>query len=262
VDVQLENAHNANLETMLMIREILSQLEQPFTGEELFDHLPDSVFFIKNARGEYVVVNKTLVERCGLRDKRELIGRTPGEVLRPPLGKRFAEQDQDVLRTGQPLLSQLELHVYPSREVGWCLTTKLPLRKRGGGVAGLVGVSQDLRLPDLDTDEYQHITAALAHAERNLSAPPSVEELAGIAAMSRYQLDRRMRRVFGLTTGQWLLKVRIDLAQRQLRETNHSIATIALRAGYSDQSAFTRQFRRATGLSPSEYRGARTRDAK
>jgi hypothetical protein len=52
-----------------------SQLARPFTGEELFDCLVDLVFFIKNIRGEYVVVNQTLVERCGRHDKNELIGR-------------------------------------------------------------------------------------------------------------------------------------------------------------------------------------------
>ena len=240
-----------------MIREFLSQLDKPFTGEELFDHLPDMVFFIKNTRGEYLVVNATLATRCGVSHKRDLIGRTASQVLRPPLGERFSNQDKHVLQTGQPLLSQLELHMYVSEDVGWCVTTKLPLRKRGGAVVGLVGVSQDLRLPDYETDEYRHLASALGHAEKNLSSPPSVEELASIAEMSRYQLDRRMRRVFGLTTGQWLMKTRIDLAQRLLVETDTSIAAIALEAGYSDQSAFTRQFRRATGLSPREYRRAR-----
>ncbi|OYW20846.1 MAG: hypothetical protein B7Z55_06680 [Planctomycetales bacterium 12-60-4] len=77
--------------------------------------------------------------------------------------------------------------------------------------------------------------------------------------MSRFQFDRRMRKVFGVTAGQWLLKLRIDFAQQQLEAADLSIADIAIRAGYSDQSAFTRQFRQATGLSPREYRTARRR---
>ncbi len=236
------------------IQEMLGQLDEPFTGEALFDHLPDIVFFIKNISGQYVVVNNTLVERCGVRDKSQLIGLTPAQVFRLQLGQGFEAQDQKVLQSGLPLLSQLELHNYPSRDVGWCLTTKLPLCKRGGAVVGLVGVSQDLRLPDSSTDEYQHVAAAVSYAEANLATPPAVVDLAGIAKMSRYQLDRRMRRVYGLTTGQWLLKLRIDFAQRQLRFTCEPIATIALQSGYSDQSAFTRQFRQATGLSPRDFR--------
>ncbi|MCM2369132.1 AraC family transcriptional regulator [Aporhodopirellula aestuarii] len=240
-----------------MISELLSQLDEPFTGEALFDHLSDSVFFIKNTEGKYLVVNQTFVERCGVRDKQDVLGYTAEQLMRPPLGARFTAQDQQVLRTGRPLLSQLELHLYSSGTVGWCMTTKLPLKGQGGKVIGLVGISQDLRLPNYDTDEYGHIATALEFAEKNLSSPPSVDELAVIAKMSRYQLDRRMRRIFGLTVGQWLMKARIDLAQRLLSDTELPIATIALEAGYSDQSAFTRQFRVATGLSPREYRSVR-----
>ena len=105
------------------IHEMFSQLDEPFTGESLFDLLPDIVFFIKNISGQYVIVNNTLVERCAVRDKSQLIGRTPAEVFRPPLGQGFEAQDQKVLQSGRPLLAQLELHMYPSRNVGWCLTT-------------------------------------------------------------------------------------------------------------------------------------------
>ena len=41
--------------------------------EELFDHLPETAFFLKDAQGRYVAVNHSLVERCGVRSKRELI---------------------------------------------------------------------------------------------------------------------------------------------------------------------------------------------
>ena len=44
-----------------------SQLAEPFTGEALLDCLADVAFFIKNQRGEYVVVNQTLVMRSGRR---------------------------------------------------------------------------------------------------------------------------------------------------------------------------------------------------
>ncbi len=240
-----------------MISEFLKQLVPPLTGEELFDYLADIVYFIKDSRGAYLVVNETLVARCGVANKQSLIGRTPADVLRAPLGDRFAAQDRDVLDTGRPLLSQLELHVYPTGDVGWCITTKLPLRNHSGAIVGLVGVSQDLRIPDIETEDYQQMASAIAFAERHLATPPSVATLAEIAKMSRYQLDRRMRRVFGLATGQWMLKVRLDAAQRLLKETKISVAAISQQAGYSDQSAFTRQFRRATGLSPIEYRAAR-----
>ena len=239
---------------MSQVQELLSQLDEGFTGERLFDHLADVVFFIKNARAEYVAVNSTLVERCGARDKSQLIGKTASQLYEAPLGARFEAQDQRVLKTGRPLVGQLELHLHRAHDVGWCLTTKLPLMDRGGNVVGLVGVSQDLKLPDSSMEEFQQIAEAVRYAEKNLALPPTVQRLIEITGLSRFQLDRRMKLVFGLTSGQWLLKLRIDSARRRLAEGDDPISMIAIDAGYSDQSAFTRQFRQATGLSPREFR--------
>jgi AraC-like DNA-binding protein len=133
----------------------------------------------------------------------------------------------------------------------------MPLFLRDGEIAGLVGISRDLRLPDMTSDDFAHISEAIRFAEQGISRRPTNAELAGVAGMSIYQLDRRMRRVFGLTTGQWVLKTRISHASRGLIETDTSVADIAQEAGYADQSAFTRQFRRSTGLSPTEYRRLR-----
>jgi AraC-like DNA-binding protein len=225
--------------------------------QELFDHLPDIVFFVKDAGGRYSAANRTLVERCGLESRAELLGRRPSEVLGETLGRSYESQDDAVLATGDGFVNQLELHVMPSRDTGWCLTTKMPLVARDGSTAGLVGVSRDLRIPDVRSDDFSHIADAIAYAEENLSRRPGIRELADIAGMSVYQLDRRMRRVFGLTTGQWVLKNRIGHASRLLVDSDLGIAEVALAAGYADQSAFTRQFRRSTGLAPSQYRSLR-----
>src|SRR5579859_1801556 len=107
--------------------ELFSQLAEPFTGESLFDCLPDLVFFIKNRRCEYVVVNQTLVERCGRDKKDDLIGRRADELFPAPLGESYRAQDETVLQGGAAILNQLELHFYTTGGRGWCLTNKLPL---------------------------------------------------------------------------------------------------------------------------------------
>jgi len=59
--------------------------------EELFDHVPETVFLNKDQRGLYLAVNQTLVERCGLREKHELIGRRHVRAVFPKeLAERYA----------------------------------------------------------------------------------------------------------------------------------------------------------------------------
>jgi AraC-like DNA-binding protein len=59
--------------------------------------------------------------------------------------------------------------------------------------------------------------------------------------------------VFQLTPQQYMIKLRIEMAMRLLRGEG-SIAGIGQRCGFSDQSAFARQFKATVGMTPSEYR--------
>lgn len=236
--------------------ELLAQLAAPFTGEAVFDTLTDAVCFLKNARCEYVLVNQTLVERCGRRAKGELLGKRADEVFPPPLGESFFVQDERVLNSGEPILNQLELHSYPTGRRGWCLTNKFPLRRRDGRVVGLYGISKDIQAPNERTEDYAKIAEAIRQIQTKYDQPLRVKELAQKAGLSAYQFEQRIRRIFQLTAGQLIQKTRMEAAVQRLRETDDAIAVVALDCGYSDQSAFTRQFRQATGVAPREYRRA------
>jgi AraC-like DNA-binding protein len=234
--------------------EVFAQLAEPFTGEALFDCLDDLVFFVKNRRAEYVVVNQTLVERLRARNKSDLIGRRADEVFPAPLGAGYRQQDEQVLRTGVPIRNQLELHFYPNGRRGWCVTNKLPIRGRDGRIAGLVGFSRDLQAANERGADFAQVAEAVRRIQTRYHEPLKVSELARRAGLSVYQFDRRMRRIFRITAGQLIQKVRMEAALERLRASDASIACIASDCGYCDQSAFTRKFRQTAGYSPSEYR--------
>ena len=232
----------------------LAKLAEPFTGEALFDCLADMVFFIKDNQGRYVVVNQTLVNRCRLERKEELLERTAAQLFPGPGGEAFLSQDLEVIRSGLPLMNALELHTYHQGEPGWCLTTKLPLFDKAGRCTGLVGFSRDLHAPEENNQAWGQLARAIDQARASLDQPWPLSRLAQEAGISPYQMDHRIRQVFHLTPGQLLLKFRMDQATQQLRHTTSPISAVALNCGYSDQSAFTRQFRRTIGMSPGEYR--------
>ncbi len=234
--------------------EFLGKLAEPFTGEALFDCLADMVYFIKDGQGCYVVVNQTLVNRCHLERKDELLHRTAEDLFPGPTGQAYLAQDLEVIRTGEPLVNALELHTYPQGEPGWALTTKLPLTAKNGQCMGLVGFSRDLHPPDEKNQAWSQLARAIDQARASLDQPWPLARLAELAGITSHQMDHRVRQVFHLTPGQLLLKFRMDQATQQLRHTASPIATVAMNCGYSDQSAFTRQFRRAIGMSPGEYR--------
>ncbi len=222
--------------------------------EDLFDRIPDVVFFLKDQRGRYVVVNHSLVERCRAADKSELIGRTAAEVFPRPLGQRYLKQDLNVCTTGNPVSGRLELHLYPGGREGWCLTDKVPILSAGEEIIGLAGVSRDLRVTAAGADDLDDVARAVTFLQANFDESISADDLARRAGMSVYQLTRRIRSIYGITPAQLLNTTRIDMASRLLRTTNAPISEIAQRCGFFDQSAFTRSFKAAAGLTPSQYR--------
>ncbi len=236
------------------LAQFLSGLEQPFSGELLFDHVPDIVYFLKDLDGRYVAVNQTLVERCGKRRKAELIGRCAEDLFPEPIGGLIGAQDRAAIRQNKPVQAQLELHLYPGGQEGWCLTWKQPLRGESGATAGLAGISRDLRSEMATASDLDHVRAALDHARENLSSPLRVEDLAAKSGLSAYQLDQRIRALHGLSAAQFIVRARIDHARHLLRETDEPIGQIALACGYGDQASFSRQFRLSVGLSPGAYR--------
>lgn len=236
-------------------RDFLAALGRPFLGEELFDRLADTVFFLKDRDARYVAVNDALVRRCRLAGKADLIGRTAREIFPAPLGERFDDQDRRVLREGLSIGGQLELHLYPDGRQGWCLTWKEPLADRQGRIVGLSGISRDL--PSANPQpKVAALSAALAFMHENLDAPLRIPDLAARAKLSVFQFDQRVRALFGLSAGQYLTRARIERACDRLRQTASPISALALECGYADQAAFTRQFHKSVGLTPRAYRAA------
>ena len=85
---------------------------------------------------------------------------------------------------------------------------------------------------------------------------PSLGELAREAGVSPEHFAREFRRIFRTTVSEYLRRLRLEWASERLRVDNDSIATIALAAGFADQSHFTRQFHRQYGITPAGFRRA------
>ena len=237
------------------ISEFYSQVDQtrPFLGVELFHQVPDTVYFIKDRQGRYVTVNKTLSVRLGMTQD-ELSGKKADEVFPEPLGESFTHQDMLIMQTGAGIRGRLEMHLYPSGKEGWCLTYKEPVKGLGGKLIGIVGISRDIHPPTEHRDDLEPLQQVITYIRLNVSEQLRLPKLAEMVGLSVYQLDQRIRGLFHLSAGQFITQTRIEKACNLLKCTNDIIANIALDCGYSDQSAFTRQFKQTTGLTPKAYR--------
>ncbi len=222
--------------------------------ERLFDRSPDVAFFVKDSAGRYVAVNESLVARHGLKSKSQVIGKCPRDICPGDFGRIPTEQDERVLRTGRPLVDHLEMQWHLPNDPVWCLTTKLPMLDSNGAVVGLIGFSRDIRVPVEPHEIPKDFARALEEFEQTLSSEVTPAWLASRSQVSPQRLARLTKRLYGLTPSQFITKSRIAAASRMLRDAEQSVAEIAHACGFYDHSAFTRAFRSATGMTPSEFR--------
>ena len=85
----------------------------------------------------------------------------------------------------------------------------------------------------------------------------SLSTLAEVASLSPFYFARAFNEEIGLPPHAYLEGVRIRRA-RQLLDRGEDLASVALAAGYCDQSHFTRRFKRFLGITPGQYVGSRS----
>lgn len=81
-----------------------------------------------------------------------------------------------------------------------------------------------------------------------------LSELASLAGVHRVHLVREFRKHYGTTIGEYMRKLRLEHAYQLLGQTNLPLREIAAACRFADQSHFTKQFKKLSGLTPAEYR--------
>jgi len=81
-----------------------------------------------------------------------------------------------------------------------------------------------------------------------------IEEIANHLNLSRSQCYKVFTKVYGMSPRQYLTQLTLNQAKRHLLDNELTIEEIAEKLGFSSISHFSRQFKRWTGVSPSQYR--------
>jgi diguanylate cyclase (GGDEF)-like protein/PAS domain S-box-containing protein len=123
--------------------EILRLEEEIFLLETLMDNVPDSIYF-KDRESRFTRINRYAAERFGIADPVLAVGRTDFDIFAEEHAAKALRDEQEILRTGRPLVGLEEKEIKPDGGVRWVSTTKLPLRARDGAIVGTFGISRDI----------------------------------------------------------------------------------------------------------------------
>ena len=176
----------------------------------------------------------TLLDEAGLSPRTALVS----QVLRSPHARALMDDISDAMRNGEDALQKETVLVDALCELFAAFCT-----------------SSSNEVSDAHTDaavEDSDLQPAHDHLQHHCCDKIALDTLAQLAGTGRYQLIRQFRRRYGMTPHALQLDMRINLARDFLRR-GASLADVAYRTGFADQSHFHRAFKARVAATPAQY---------
>lgn len=106
-------------------------------------HTADAVYF-KDRESRFIAISQAQAHRYHLADPAEAIGKTDFDFFSIEHAQQAFDDEQEIMRTGTPVLDKEEKLTWPDGRITWSSSTKLPLVDLEGKVVGTFGISRDI----------------------------------------------------------------------------------------------------------------------
>jgi PAS domain S-box-containing protein len=171
------------------------------------EHIPDNIYF-KGPDSRFIRINKAAAKWFRVGTPAHAVGKDDFDLFTSEHAQAAFEDEQRIIRTGEPIWHLEEKETWPDGRVTWVDTSKLPLRDRAGRIIGTFGISRDI------TDRKRAEEALRTAKEAAEAASKAKSEF--VANMS-HEIRTPMNAIIGMA--ELLLDSHLSSTQRDYAET-------------------------------------------
>jgi PAS domain S-box-containing protein len=158
--------------------------------ETLLTNSPDYIYF-KDRQSHFVRASQSLASIFNMSGPGELIGKSDFDFFKTEHAKAAFEDEQEIIRTGKPIIGKPEKEDHADGRTTWALTTKLPWRDKAGDIIGTFGISKDVTAIKEAESKLAHEKGLFQALVENL--PDAIyfkDRESRFVRMSRSKIDR------------------------------------------------------------------------
>ncbi|HEY4246146.1 MAG TPA: SpoIIE family protein phosphatase [Lacunisphaera sp.] len=151
----------------------------------LMDTIPDQIYF-KDRQSRFVRNNNAHARALGAKSPVDCIGKTDFDFFSSLHAGDALRDEQEILRTGRPIVAKIEHNTFPDGSFAWVSTTKMPWRDAAGKIIGTFGLTRDITATKIAEDKLDAERKLLRTIIDQLPSRIFVKDAAG-----RYVLNNR-----------------------------------------------------------------------
>lgn len=133
----------------------------------LLQNIPDRIYF-KDLQSRFVRISPAMAARFGLEDPAEAVGLTDFDIHDPEHAREALADEEEIMRTGKPVIGKVERVTLPDGSEAWALSTKMPLRDSDGRIIGTFGITRDYTELKRAQDQVEEAHEALKQSYEDL----------------------------------------------------------------------------------------------
>jgi len=153
--------------------------KEQYLVDALMNNIPEYIYF-KDLDSKFIKNSRSHARIFGYSDPKEIVGKSDFDFFDDEHARPAYEAEQNIIKTGKPIIDLIEKEVRKDGTVSWVSTTKMPLYNHEGKIVGTFGISKDItEIKKLEMEAQQKTEELLAQEEelrQNLEEMQTVQE--------------------------------------------------------------------------------------